>query len=81
MIAARLRDLEACPEAIEWVGERRSARRAWEECPRGDWLIWVASASCGRRRGGVRPLLRDIPSVLGPPRLRPTGNLGRGPGP
>jgi hypothetical protein len=38
--AARLRDLRACPEAIAWVGDR-DAETAWNECERGDWMLWL----------------------------------------
>ena len=38
-----LEDLNACREASHWVGERRSLREAWMECPRADWLVWYAS--------------------------------------
>jgi hypothetical protein len=32
---------KACSEAMEWL-EARDGRQAWEECPRGDWLLWWA---------------------------------------
>ena len=31
----------ACQPAIDWVGDR-TAREAWEQCERPDWLIWEA---------------------------------------
>jgi len=37
---ARLQKWEACPEVIEWA-KGRSLARAWIECPRGDWLLWL----------------------------------------
>jgi len=37
----RLQDLRACPEAIEWVGDK-DLESAWAECPRGDWMLWLA---------------------------------------
>lgn len=36
-----LRSVDACEEAIAWVGDRTLAR-AWAECERGDWLLWLA---------------------------------------
>lgn len=33
-----LDDIEACAEAREWVGTR-TAREAWEQCERADWLL------------------------------------------
>jgi len=33
----------ACPEAIAWIGRRRSAKAAWDACERGDWLLWLVA--------------------------------------
>jgi len=40
--ADKLVDLHACEEAREWVGTR-SLVKAWEECERGDWMLWLAA--------------------------------------
>lgn len=34
-----LKELNACVEAIEWVGEK-SFKTAWQTCDRGDWMLW-----------------------------------------
>ena len=39
----KLDDMGACTDAIAWVGKRRNAQKAWDECPRGDWLLWYAA--------------------------------------
>lgn len=39
-----LTDMNACTEAIEWVGDR-DLQKAWEECERGDWMLWLAGRS------------------------------------
>lgn len=31
---------EACSESMEWV-EGKDSKQAWEECTRGDWLVWL----------------------------------------
>ena len=31
--------LRACPDAVQWVG-KRTAKQAWAECERANWLIW-----------------------------------------
>ena len=36
-----LQKLNACEEAIEWVGDR-TLEQAWNECERGDWMLWFA---------------------------------------
>jgi hypothetical protein len=38
-----LRQLEACPKARKWA-KGRTLRRCWDDCPRGDWLEWLAGA-------------------------------------
>ena len=40
-LRAHLESLNACPDALAWVGDRDLAT-AWSECPRGDWLLWYA---------------------------------------
>jgi hypothetical protein len=39
----------ACYEAREWLGTR-GLRTAWEECPYGVWLGWLAITLQQRRR-------------------------------
>lgn len=36
--------LEACYEARDWLAARPdwTPERIWAECPRGDWLMWLA---------------------------------------
>lgn len=36
-----LKEIEACKEAIEWVGYK-TLEQAWNECERGDWMLWLA---------------------------------------
>ena len=36
-----LKELCACGEAVEWF-DSRNPYRAWRECKRGDWMIWLA---------------------------------------
>jgi len=37
----KLNDMHACSEAVEWVG-KRGLMTAWRDCPRGDWMLWLA---------------------------------------
>ncbi len=32
---------DACDEAKDWLGGRRSAPKAWKDCDRGDWMLWL----------------------------------------
>ena len=36
-----LKDLRACPEAIEWtIKTDGTPQELWDKCERGDWLLW-----------------------------------------
>jgi hypothetical protein len=37
-----LTKLGACSEAVKWA-VRKTHKRAWETCERGDWLLWIAA--------------------------------------
>ena len=39
----KLRDFDACPEAVEWAKQYPTFREAWNACPRGDWMLWLLS--------------------------------------
>ena len=67
--------LDACVAARKWAGQRTLAE-AWAECPRGDWMLWLAvrleidrrvlvAATCAV----VRPALRYIPAGEDRPRI------------
>jgi hypothetical protein len=36
--------MEACEEAVEWVADK-TLDKAWAECERGDWMLWLAQKS------------------------------------
>ena len=42
--------LGACKGALEWVhyNNYTTLPRAWRECPRADWLIWLAKKNIGK---------------------------------
>jgi len=42
----------ACGEARAWLGRRRNPAKAYRECERGDWLLWLHA-----RKGSDRKLL------------------------
>lgn len=48
----RVRSLGACRDACEWIAglPRMSAKRAWETCERGDWLLWITARAGVDRR-------------------------------
>jgi hypothetical protein len=51
--AAHLRRIGACVEAREWA-KGKTAREAWEQCDRADWLLWWVAAENGE---AARPKL------------------------
>jgi hypothetical protein len=53
-----LEDLEACPEAIEWVGTK-TLREAWVTCKKGSWMLWWLA------RHGIRsvPVFGACPEI------------------
>ena len=42
MNTKKLNQLSACVEAIEYVKTQKSAKDAWNNCIRGDWMLWLA---------------------------------------
>ena len=38
-----LNKLNACQEVKDWVTEQ-----AWQQCERGDWMLWLAAHICRR---------------------------------
>ena len=41
-LKSKLLDMDACPDAVKWVG-RRGPKTAWRDCKRGDWMLWAAA--------------------------------------
>ena len=41
MNTAKLTALCACGEAVDWVKTQPSAKAAWTNCIRGDWMLWL----------------------------------------
>jgi hypothetical protein len=38
---AKLKQLGACDDALEWVATQPDAETAWATCPRHEWLMWL----------------------------------------
>ena len=41
-----LRSLHACEEARTWA-KGKTLAEIWEQCERGDWLLWLCGRMCG----------------------------------
>ena len=70
-----LTKLGACTEAVKWAG-RKTHKKAWGTCQRGDWLLWIAGklnvdrkllvlAACGCARTALKyiPVGEDRPRI------------------
>jgi len=49
----QLVEMDACAEAVEWVGDKTLAE-AWATCERADWMLWLVS----KIDGSYSPRLR-----------------------
>ena len=43
----KLRNLNACSEAVTWCEGQRGLRSAWNNCERGDWMLWLLGKCAG----------------------------------
>jgi len=43
MKTTKLERLSACKEAVLFSAKFETPKEAWENCPRGDWMLWIAS--------------------------------------
>jgi len=43
----KLKVLNPCSDALEWVKEQPSIKSAWETCERGDWMLWLLGRLSG----------------------------------
>jgi len=41
MKTTKLEKLNACSDAIKWVSEQKNQQQAWDDCKRGDWMLWL----------------------------------------
>lgn len=39
--------LGACADAVAWARTQPDPETAWRECPRGDWMLWIAGKYAG----------------------------------
>jgi hypothetical protein len=70
----KLKELNACNEAMVWAGER-TIEQAVKDCHRGDWLLWLGqrleidhrklTLAKGHCANTVRHLMKDQRSIQG----------------
>jgi len=44
----KLKKLNACREAIQWASEQKNQKQAWNDCERGDWMLWLLGKLSGQ---------------------------------
>jgi len=44
----KLRRMNACKEAIQWIESKKSLKEAWNTCERGDWMLWLLGKKAGK---------------------------------
>ena len=37
-----INQFEPCLDAIQYYNSCKSSKKAWNNCPRGDWMLWIA---------------------------------------
>ena len=47
MKTTKLERLHPCREALKWAQEQKNQKQAWNDCERGDWMLWL----CGKLSG------------------------------
>ena len=56
-VADRISHLEPCSEAKEWAKAYSSPSKAWKNCQRGDWMLWLIGKQSGEPESDSRKLL------------------------
>lgn len=44
-LTAKLKSLNACAEAVKWASQFSTLEEAWQNCERGDWMLWLYARS------------------------------------
>ncbi len=43
MTKIKIKHLKPCEEALIWYNNQTNTKTAWENCQRGDWMLWIAT--------------------------------------
>jgi len=43
-----LKKLNACHDAVEWADQFKSMQEVWDNCERGDWMLWLLGKQAGK---------------------------------
>ena len=64
-LARKLKALRACKEAVAWA-EGREWPAAWQECERGDWMLWLCSTKSWPERKAIVRVACDCAELVLP---------------
>src|SRR5574338_605383 len=56
-VEMRIRHLDPCIDAAIWAKGYTSPAKAWQECKRGDWMLWLLGKLSGKPREAKRKKL------------------------
>jgi hypothetical protein len=59
-----IKHLQPCDEPRSWLADQACPARAWEDCERGDWMLWLAGRVGADRRQLVRAAVDCAALVL-----------------
>jgi len=45
--------LGACKDATEWAKDYRTLADAWQNCQRGDWMLWLVTQTLGKEQDSI----------------------------
>ncbi len=54
MKAKFLEKLNACDDAVKWASKQKNRQQAWDDCERGDWMLWYAGKLSGEPESNKR---------------------------
>ena len=43
MKTTKIEKLHSCREGIKWTRSQKNYKTAWQNCERGDWMLWLAN--------------------------------------
>ena len=53
----KLNKLGACGQAVKWAKEMKNGQSAWDNCERGDWMLWLVGKMSGKPESAKRKKL------------------------
>ena len=53
----RLIKLRACSSAVKYAKQYKSSRKAWDDCDRGEWMLWYLGKLAGKPESKSRKKL------------------------